>query len=47
MLQGRLTMAEAYTKAARDLKPSSKARVVALIGQSTLLVEPLTHPPNA
>jgi hypothetical protein len=47
MLQGRLMMAEAYTKAAHDLKPNSKARVVALIGQSTLLVEPLTTPPPA
>ncbi len=47
MLQGRLTMAEAYTRAERDLKPNSKARVVALIGESTLLVEPLTHSPNA
>lgn len=42
MLQGRLMMAEAYTKAAPDLKPGSKARVIDLIGQSTLLVEPLT-----
>ncbi len=47
MLQGRLMIAEAYTKAASDLKPGSKARVVDLIGQSTLLVEPLTNPPNA
>jgi hypothetical protein len=45
MIQGRLTMAEAYTKAAHDLKPNSKARVVDLIGESTLLVEPLTTPP--
>lgn len=44
MLQGRLMMAEAYTKAERDLKPGSKARVVELIGASTLLVEPLTNP---
>lgn len=42
MLQGRLMMAEAYTKAAWNLKPNSKARVIALIGRSTLLVEPLT-----
>ncbi|HMJ06733.1 MAG TPA: hypothetical protein VK474_10800 [Chthoniobacterales bacterium] len=41
VLQGRLMMAEAYTKFSRDLKPGSKARVVALIGQSTLVVEPL------
>jgi hypothetical protein len=47
VLQGRLMMAEAYTKATHDLKPGNKARVVALIGQSTLLVEPLTNPPNA
>ena len=48
MLQGRLTMAEAYTRASYDLKPNSKARVVELIGESTLLVEPLTNPsPNA
>lgn len=45
MLQGRLMMAEAYTRAERDLKPGSKARVVELIGASTLLVEPLTNPP--
>ena len=43
MLQGRLMMAEAYTKADHDLKPGSKARVVNLIGQSTLLVEPLNN----
>ncbi len=47
VLQGRLMMAEAYTKAAHDLKPNSKARVVDLIGQSTLMVEPLSSPPNA
>jgi len=47
VLQGRLMMAEAYSKAAHDLKPGSKARVVDLIGQSTLLVEPLSNPPNA
>ena len=47
VLQGRLMMAEAYTKAAHDLKPGSKARVVELIGQSTLLVEPLTNLPTA
>ena len=46
-IQGRLMMAEAYTKAASSLKPTSKARVVALIGESTLLVEPLTNSPNA
>ncbi len=47
VLQGRLMMAEAYTKAAHDLKPGSKARVIELIGLSTLLVEPLTNLPNA
>jgi uncharacterized membrane protein YfcA len=46
-IQGRLMMAEAYTKAARNLLPNSKARVVGLIGQSTLLVEPLTNSPDA
>lgn len=46
-IQGRLMMAEAYTKATWSLKPNSKARVVALIGESTLLVEPLTNSPNA
>ena len=46
VLQGRLMMAEAYTKAPRDLKPGAKARVTALIGQSTLAVEPL-DPANA
>jgi hypothetical protein len=47
VLQGRLITAEAYSKTAEDLKPGSKARVVNLIGHSTLLVEPLTNPPNA
>jgi hypothetical protein len=47
MIQDRLMMAEAYTKAAWNLKPNSKAKVVALIGRSTLLVEPLTNSPNA
>lgn len=47
MLQGRLMMAEAYSKAAQDLRPGSKARVVELIGESTLLVEPLTNAPPA
>jgi len=47
VLQGRLMMAEAYTKAAQPLKPGSKARVADLIGQSTLLVEPLNPTPNA
>src|SRR4029077_10626425 len=47
MIQGRLMMAEAYTKAARNLSPNSKAKVVALIVRSTLLVEPLTNSPDA
>ena len=47
MIQGRLMMAEAYTKAAWNLRPNSKAKVTALIGQSTLLVEPLTNSPDA
>jgi hypothetical protein len=47
MLQGRLMMAEAYTKATWNLKPNSKAKVIALIGQSTLLVEPLVNSPDA
>jgi hypothetical protein len=46
MIQGRLMMAEAYTKAAWNLRPNSKAKVVALIGRSTLLVEPLTNSPD-
>jgi hypothetical protein len=46
-IQGRLMMAEAYTKAAWNLKPNSKAKVIALIGQSTLLVEPLKNSPDA
>ena len=44
MLQGRLMMAEAYTKSSAALKPGAKARVIELIGQSTLLVEPLASP---
>ena len=46
-IQGRLMMAEAYTKATWNLKPNSKAKVIALIGRSTLLVEPLTNSPDA
>jgi hypothetical protein len=46
MIQDRLMMAEAYTKAAWNLRPNSKAKVVALIGRSTLLVEPLTNSPD-
>ena len=47
MIQGRLMMAEAYTKATWSLKPNTKAKVVALIGRSTLLVEPLSNSPDA
>lgn len=47
MIQGRLMMAEAYTKASWNLKPNSKAKVIGLIGQATLLVEPLTNAPDA
>jgi hypothetical protein len=46
-VQGRLMMVDAYTKAASTLRPSSKVKVVGLIGGSTLLVEPLTNSPNA
>ena len=46
MIQDRLMMAEAYTKAVWNLKPNSKAKVVALIGRSTLLVEPLKNSPD-
>ncbi|MBA3273773.1 MAG: hypothetical protein H0T11_07865 [Chthoniobacterales bacterium] len=42
MLQGRLITAEDRTQASPDLKPGTQARVIALIGQSTLLVEPLS-----
>jgi membrane protein implicated in regulation of membrane protease activity len=44
MLQGRLITADARTQVSPALKPGTKARVVALIGQSTLLVEPLSLP---
>ena len=44
MLQGRLITASARTQASPALKPGAKARVVALVGQSTLLVEPLSLP---
>jgi len=47
MIQGRLMMAEAYTRATWNLKPGAKARVTALIGRSTLLVEPLINSPDA
>lgn len=44
MLQGRLITADARTQVSPALKPGTKARVVALVGQSTLLVEPLSLP---
>ena len=44
MIQGRLITADARTQFSPALKPGTKARVVALIGQSTLLVEPLSLP---
>ena len=44
LLQGRLITADARTQSSPDLKPGTQARVVALIGQSTLLVEPLSLP---
>jgi hypothetical protein len=44
MVQGRLITADARTQSSPDLKPGTKARVVALIGQSTFLVEPLNLP---
>lgn len=44
MIQGRVITADARTQSSPDLKPGTKARVVALIGQSTLLVEPLSLP---
>jgi hypothetical protein len=47
MLQGRLMMAQAYTRAPLALKPNSKAKVIALIGRSTLLVEPLNPSSHA
>ena len=47
LLQGRLMMAEAYTKSPLALPPNTKAKVVALIGQSTLLVEPLNPSSHA
>jgi hypothetical protein len=40
MIQGRLLIADARTRDAADLKSGTRARVVGLIGQSTLLVEP-------
>jgi membrane protein implicated in regulation of membrane protease activity len=46
-IQGRLMMADAYTKSASTLRPNTKVKVVGLIGGSTLLVEPLTNSTNA
>jgi hypothetical protein len=44
LLQGRLITAEARTQSSPALKPGTQARVIALVGQSTLLVEPLSLP---
>ena len=44
LLQGRLITAEARTQASPALKPGTQARVIALAGQSTLIVEPLSLP---
>ena len=44
MVQGRLITAEARTQSSPALKPGTQARVIALVGQSTLLVEPLSLP---
>ncbi len=46
MIQGRLLMADALTQAAPELKPGSKAKVVALVNQSTFLVEPVSPSPS-
>ncbi len=42
MIQGRLSVVHAYTKSGQPLANSSKVRVVGLIDQQTLLVEPLS-----
>lgn len=44
LVQGRLITADARTQSSPALKPGTKARVVALVGQSTLVVEPLSLP---
>jgi len=41
LVQGRMRVVSAFTKAGRDLVGGSKVRVVGLIDQNTLLVEPL------
>ena len=41
LVQGRMRVVSAFTKAGRDLAGGSKIRVVGLIDQNTLLVEPL------
>jgi hypothetical protein len=41
MFQSRVKTVSAYTKAASALSPGKKVKVIDLIGQSTLLVEPL------
>jgi hypothetical protein len=44
MMQGRLITADARTTATPDLKPGTAARVIALVGQSTLIVETVSLP---
>jgi membrane protein implicated in regulation of membrane protease activity len=46
-IQGRLMTVGACTRAASALRPSTKVKVVGLVGGSTLLVEPLRNSPNA
>lgn len=41
MIQGRLVTAEALQKGSQPLQPGTKVKVVARIGSSTLIVEPL------
>jgi membrane protein implicated in regulation of membrane protease activity len=41
MIQGRLSIADARTLDPINLKPGTRARVVGLLGQSTLVVEPV------
>lgn len=41
MIQGRLVTTEALQKGSQPLKPGTKVKVVARIGSSTLIVEPL------
>lgn len=42
MIQGRQTTAEALTSAVESIPPATMVKVVALIGRSTFLVEPLS-----